>query len=255
MTDNKERIAKVMARAGVCSRREAEALIAERRVTVNGQTVTQPGTKVGIGDEIALDGERIRSADEPMLWRVHKRPGLMVSHKDPEGRPTIFETLPDHLPRVVSVGRLDYNTEGLLLLTNDGELARLLELPSTGWTRRYRVRAHGVTSQDRLDDLAGGVTVDGVRYGPIEANLDRVQGHNVWLTIGIKEGKNREVRRVLEAQGLTVNRLIRMAYGPFQLGRLKPGEVEQVPGRVLKDQLGVKKGETLSDAIKARLRR
>jgi len=254
MDDDKERIAKVMARAGICSRREAEAFIAQKRVTVNGTTITEPGTKVAPTDQIALDGEMVRQPEEPMVWRYHKRAGQMVSHKDPEGRPTVFEALPPHLPRVVSVGRLDYSTEGLLLLTNDGEIARFMELPKTGWTRRYRVRAYGKTTQEDLDALAKGLTVDGVHYGPIEATLDRVQGHNVWLTLALKEGKNREVRRVLDAQGLSVNRLIRMAYGPFQLGRLKPGEVEQVPGRVLKDQLGVRKGETISGVIKARLK-
>ncbi len=254
MDEDKERIAKVMARAGVCSRREAEAFIAQKRVTVNGQTIIEPGTKVGPADVVALDGEAVKQPQEPMVWRFHKRAGQMVSHKDPEGRPTVFEALPPHLPRVVSVGRLDYATEGLLLLTNDGEIARFMELPKTGWTRRYRVRAYGKTSQEALDELAQGVTVEGVHYGPIDATLDRVQGHNVWLTLALKEGKNREVRRVLEAQGLSVNRLIRMAYGPFQLGRLKPGEVEQVPGRVLRDQLGVKRGESVSSVVKARLK-
>ncbi len=243
--DNKDRIAKVMAHAGLCSRRDAERWIAEARVEVNGQLVTTPATLVGPDDAIKVDGKLLNTDTETLLWRYYKPDGLVTSHKDPEGRPTVFDNLPPHLPRVVSVGRLDLTSEGLLLLTNDGALARYLEHPSTGWVRRYRVRAYGRVTQEQLDTLAQGVTVDGVRYGPIEAEIDRVTGGNVWLTIGLTEGKNREIRRVLASFDLTVNRLIRMSYGPFQLGRLKPGDVEQVARRVLFDQLGLKKGDDL----------
>lgn len=233
-----ERIAKWLARAGVCSRRDAEKLIAEGRVKLNGKKLDTPAVKVTGADKIAVDGQPVRAADETRLWRYHKPAGLVTTHKDPQGRPTVFEHLPEGLPRVVSVGRLDLTSEGLLLLTNDGALARKLELPSNGWVRRYRARAYGVITQAELDRLKEGVTVEGVRYGRIEAMLERQQGANAWITVSIAEGKNREVRRVLESLGLRVNRLIRVAYGPFQLGLLKAGMVEEVPRRVIRDQIG-----------------
>jgi 23S rRNA pseudouridine2605 synthase len=239
------RIAKALARAGLCSRREAERWIAQGRVSVNGEVLASPARDVSARDRILVDGQELPAAEPPRLWRYHKPKGLVTTHKDPEGRKTVFETLPEHLPRVVSVGRLDVSTEGLLLLTNDGALARHLELPATGWLRRYRVRAHGAIAQEALDKLKGGIEVNGVRYGPIEAALDKTQGSNVWLTIGLREGKNREVRTILEHLGLTVNRLIRISFGPFQLLDLEPGGVEAVRRRVLIDQLGRQTAGTL----------
>jgi len=235
-----ERIAKVLARAGLCSRREAEQWIAAGRVTVNGNTLSTPAVLVGADDQVAVDSKPLPKRERTRLWLFHKPRGLVTTTRDATGRRTVFEALPPELPRVVSVGRLDINTEGLLLLTNDGGLARILELPSTGWLRRYRVRAHGKASQADLDRLADGVTVDGVRYGAMEVTLDRVQGSNLWLTIGLREGKNREVKRVLAYLGLSINRLIRVSYGPFQLGELAAGTVREVSGKVLRDQLGAK---------------
>lgn len=232
-----ERVAKVLARAGVCSRRDAERLIAEGRVAVNGVVLDTPGVKVTEADKISVDGRNIRAAEPARMWRYHKPAGLVTTHRDPAGRPTVFAHLPRGLPRVISVGRLDLNSEGLLLLTNDGEAARTLELPSNGMVRRYRARAFGRITQTELDGLRGGIEVDGVRYGPIEAKLERGQGANAWIEVAITEGKNREVRRVLEALGLKVNRLIRISYGPFELGALEPGEVEEIPRRLLKDVL------------------
>lgn len=232
------RIAKAMARAGLCSRREAERWIAEGRVTVNGEVLTTPARDVGPDDVVLVDGKPLPSFEPVQLWRYHKPRGLVTTHRDPEGRPTVFENLPEGMPRVISVGRLDFNSEGLLLLTTDGALARYMELPSTGWVRRYRVRAHGKITQVELDKLKDGIEVEGVRYGPIEAMLERVQGSNVWLTVALREGKNREVRKVLKSLNLEVNRLIRVSYGPFQLHDLQPGEVEPVRRRVLIDQLG-----------------
>ena len=233
-----ERIAKVIARAGLASRREAEGWIAAGRVAVNGTTITSPALNVSPSDKITVDGKPLPGAERTRLFLYHKPRGLVTTTSDPQGRPTIFGALPKHLPRLISIGRLDLSTEGLLLLTNDGGLARALELPSTAWLRRYRVRAHGKVTQAQLDALRGGVTVDGINYGPIEAVLEREQGSNVWITFGIREGKNREVRNVLRHLGLQVARLIRVSFGPFQLGELAAGEVAEVPTRVLRDQLG-----------------
>jgi len=233
-----ERIAKVMARAGLASRRQAEAWIAAGRVSVNGAVISSPALNVTPSDRIMVDGQPLRARERTRLFLYHKPRGLVTTHSDPEGRPTIFRALPKDLPRLISVGRLDINTEGLLLLTNDGGLARVLELPATGWLRRYRVRALGRVTQEALDRLRNGITVEGVRYGPIEATLDREQGANVWLTVGIREGKNREVRKVLETLGLKVNRLIRVAFGPFELGELADGAVEEVKTEELRKALG-----------------
>ncbi len=235
-----ERIAKTLARAGVCSRRDAEKLIEDGRVSVNGKVLDTAAFKVTPKDVIKVDGKRIEAADRTRMWRYHKPQGLVTTHRDPQGRPTVFEHLPEDLPRVISVGRLDLNSEGLLLLTNDGEVARALELPATGWVRRYRARAFGRTTQVQLDELKNGIEVDGVRYGPIHARLEQGERSNVWIAVSLTEGKNREVRRVLEAIGLKVNRLIRIGYGPFQLGNLKEGEVEEIGARILKEQLGGK---------------
>jgi 23S rRNA pseudouridine2605 synthase len=232
------RIAKAMARAGLCSRRDAEEWIAEGRVSVNGTVIDSPALNVTEADRILVDGERLPEKERTRLWLYHKPAGLVTTASDPEGRPTVFDNLPEDLPRVMSIGRLDINTEGLLLLTNDGGLARVLELPETGWLRRYRVRAHGETDQAQLDRLKQGVTIDGVDYDPIHATLDRVQGRNVWLTLDLREGKNREVKVVLEHVGLMVNRLIRVSFGPFQLGDIREGDVEEIRTRMLKDQLG-----------------
>lgn len=237
-TKTGERVAKAMARAGLCSRREAEAWIAAGRVSVNGRAIASAALNVTPRDRIVVDGKPIAAPEPPRLWRYHKPPGLLVSHGDPRGRPTVFEHLPEALPRVVSVGRLDLNSEGLLLLTNDGALARHLELPATGWTRRYRVRVFGEPDPAGLARLAGGVTVDGVRYGPVTATVERRQGGNAWLTFLLKEGRNREVKRLCEHLGLKVNRLIRVAFGPFQLGDLARGAVEEISGKVLRDQIG-----------------
>jgi 23S rRNA pseudouridine2605 synthase len=236
-----ERIAKVLARAGIASRRGAEALIAQGRVSVDGVVLKSPAFNVVPGQDIRVDGEPLPAAEPVRLFRYHKPAGLLVTRSDPQGRPTIFERLPPDLPRLVSVGRLDFNSEGLLLLTTDGGLARTLELPSTGWTRRYRARAHGRTTQAKLDTLAKGITIDGERFGPIHAKLEgEPRGANVWITVAIKEGRYREVRRALETLGLEVNRLIRTAYGPFQLGALKRGEIAEIPAKMLREQLGAK---------------
>jgi 23S rRNA pseudouridine2605 synthase len=236
-----ERVAKALARAGVASRREVERLISAGRVALNGKVLTTPAVKVEAGDVLTVDGAVVGEAEPTRLFRYHKPVGLVTTHKDPQGRPTVFEALPKTLPRLISVGRLDLNSEGLLLLTNDGGLARALELPETALVRRYRARARGRITQARLDDLRRGITVEGVRYGPIEATLDKAkegpQGANLWITLTLAEGKNREVRRVLEALGVKVNRLIRLAYGPFALGTLGPGQVEEVGPRVIREQL------------------
>lgn len=222
----------------MCSRRDAERLIADGRVKVNGKVLDTPAFKVSAKDKVQVDGRPIGAVEPTRVWRYHKPTGLVTTHRDPAGRPTVFEHLPPGLPRVISVGRLDLTSEGLLLLTNDGELARKLELPSNGWVRRYRARAYGRVTQEELDHLKDGITVDGVRYGSIDAKLERGAGANAWISVAITEGKNREVRRVLDAIGLKVNRLIRVSYGPFQLGTLEPGAVEEIPRKVLKEQLG-----------------
>lgn len=239
------RIAKALARAGLCSRRDAERWIVEGRVRVNGKTIASPALDVGPDDRVEVDGRPLPDAEPVRLWRYHKPRGLVTTHRDTDGRPTVFDKLPPEMPRVVSIGRLDLNTEGLLLLTNDGALARHLELPATGWLRRYRVRAHGRVDQAALDKLKNGVTIDGVRYGPVEATVDKTQGANVWLTVALREGKNREVRKILTPLGLDVNRLIRVSYGPFQLLDLAPGAVEAVRRRVIADQLGHQVAEEL----------
>ncbi|MGH6829744.1 MAG: pseudouridine synthase, partial [Methylocella sp.] len=236
-----ERIAKVMARAGLCSRREAEAWIGEGRVALNGVALSNPAVNVRRDDKITIDGEPLAQRARTRLFLFHKPRGLVTTARDPQGRPTIFDYLREHWPagpRVVSIGRLDINSEGLLLLTNDGGLARVLELPATGWVRRYRVRAKGETSQEILDALREGITIEGMTYAGIEATLDRMQGANCWLTMALREGKNREIKRVLEHIGLQVNRLIRLSFGPFQLGVLAEGAVEEVRTRVVRDQLG-----------------
>lgn len=233
-----QRVAKVIARAGLASRREAEQWIAAGRVAVNGTVIRSPAVNVGARDQVSVDGKPLPLRERTRLFLYHKPRGLLTSHGDPQGRPTIFERLPKGLPRLISVGRLDFNTEGLILLTNDGTLARVLELPATGWLRRYRVRAHGSVTQARLDELRAGVTIDGIQYRQIDATLDRVQGSNLWLTFAIREGKNREVRSVLGYLGLTVTRLIRISFGPFVLGELAAGAIEEVPTRVLREQLG-----------------
>jgi len=235
-----ERIAKTIARAGLCSRRQAEAWIAAGRVAVNGQVISSPALDVSAEDRITVDGEPLPQRERTRLFLYHKPRGLVTTNADPEGRPTIFAALPKHLPRLISVGRLDINSEGLLLLTNDGGLARTLELPETGWLRRYRVRAHGTVTPDQLAQLRDGITVDGVHYGSIEATLDRPQGSNVWISFAMREGKNREVRNVLGALGLAVNRLIRVSYGPFQLGELPEGAIEEIATRHLREQLGAR---------------
>jgi 23S rRNA pseudouridine2605 synthase len=240
--EGEERVAKALARAGVASRREIERLIAAGRVALNGQVLTTPAVKVGPDDILTVDGAPVDSAEPARLFLYHKPPGLVTTHSDPKGRPTVFQALPRDLPRLISVGRLDLASEGLLLLTNDGGLSRALELPATGLARQYRARARGRIDQARLDSLKDGITVEGVRYGAITAHLDKAKegpaGANLWITLTLAEGKNREVRRVLEALGLSVNRLIRVAYGPFALGDLERGAVQEVGPRVLRELLG-----------------
>lgn len=235
-SNKSERIAKVMARAGLCSRRDAERWIADGRVSVNGTILDSPAIIVTGKDEIIVDGKPLPQKEETRLFLYHKAAGLVTTARDEKGRATVFDKLPPELPRVISVGRLDLNTEGLLLLTNDGELARYLELPATGWRRRYRVRAYGSINQERLDKLKNGLTVEGIKYGPIEAVLEKQQGGNCWMNVTLKEGKNREIRNVMEALGLKVNRLLRLSYGPFHLGSLPRGGVAEVTGKVLREQ-------------------
>lgn len=239
MADKPERIAKVLARAGIASRREAERLIEAGRVTVNGEKLTTPARTVTASDRITFDGKPLEAPEAPRLWLYHKPEGLVTTAKDEKGRPTVFDALPDTLPRVMSIGRLDIASEGLLLLTNDGGIKRRLELPSTGWLRKYRVRIHGAPDDAVFEPLRRGITIDGERFRPMSVTLDRQQGANAWATVGIREGRNREIRRAMEAIGLPVNRLLRVSYGPFRLGDLKPGEVSEVKGKILRDQLGL----------------
>ena len=234
-----DRIAKVIARAGRASRREAERLIEAGRVTVNGQKITSPALNVTSADKIVVDGRAIAAPEPARLWLYHKPVGRVTTTRDEQGRPTIYDDLPEDMPRVMSIGRLDLNSEGLLLLTNDGELKRKLELPSTGWLRRYRTRVNGRPTEATFDPLRKGLVVEGEKFQPMTVTLDRQQGANAWVSVSIREGKNREVRRAMEAVGLVVNRLIRLSYGPFQLGQLKPGAVEEIRPRVLRDQLGM----------------
>ncbi|MBU2992706.1 pseudouridine synthase [Octadecabacter sp. 1_MG-2023] len=246
MTDEKnktpagDRIAKVLARAGIASRREAEKIIEAGRVTVNGKTILTPALNVTGRDRIVVDGKELAEPEAPRIWIYHKPAGLVTTERDEKGRDTVFDALPKDMPRVMSVGRLDINSEGLLLLTNDGDLKRTMELPATGWLRRYRVRIKGSLSEAKLDELRAGIEVDGVRYAGVEVKFDRQQGANAWLTMGLREGKNREIRRLMEAQGVIVNRLLRISYGPFQLGTLKPGAVEEVKQRIVRDQMGLR---------------
>lgn len=240
-TPKGERIAKVLARAGVASRREAERMIEAGRVAVNGRKITSPALNVTEADKITVDGEPLAAPEPPRVWLYHKPAGLVTTARDEKGRPTVFDNLPAGMPRVMSVGRLDLNSEGLLLLTNDGEIKRRLELPSTGWLRKYRVRVKGTPTEEMLAPLRKGIEVEGEKFQPMDVTLDRQQGANAWLTIGLREGRKREIRRAAEAVGLTVNRLIRISYGPFRLGDLKPGEVEEVKPRVVRDQLGLDK--------------
>ncbi len=234
-----DRIAKVLARAGIASRREAERLIAAGRITVNGETIASPALNVTPEDVITFDGKPVGAPEPARLWLYHKPTGLVTTERDEKGRDTVFAALPNTMPRVMSVGRLDINSEGLLLLTNDGGIKRKLELPSTGWLRKYRVRVNGRPKDETIAPLRKGITIEGERFQPMDVALDRQQGANAWLTVAIREGKNREIRRAMEAIGLSVNRLIRVSYGPFRLGDLKPGEVEEIRARVLRDQLGL----------------
>jgi 23S rRNA pseudouridine2605 synthase len=238
-TGGAQRVAKLIARAGVCSRREAERLIEQRRVAVDDQTLTTPAVTVDDPQRITIDGERLPQPEPTRIFRFHKPSGVVTTERDPEGRKTIYDVLPEGLPRLMPVGRLDLTSEGLLLLTNDGALKRKLELPDTGWIRRYRVRVFGEPDPDQLATLQQGITIDGVRYGSIDAQVDTKSGANTWVTISLKEGRNREVRRVMEHLGYRVNRLLRVAYGPFQLGSMKRGEVKEVPPKVLAEQLGL----------------
>ena len=235
-----ERIAKYLARSGVCSRREAEKLIEQKRVTVNGETVVSPAFNVEGTEKILLDGEKITRPQDTRLWLYHKPVGLVTTHKDNQSRPTVFENIPAGMPRVISVGRLDLNSEGLFLLTNNGELSRALELPQNGWSRRYKVRVHGFLDKKKLDGLAQGTVIDGVHYGSAKVVIESQQGTNAWLSVTLNEGKNREIRKLMNSIGLEVARLIRLSYGPFQLGSLKKGEVKEVPQKVLREQLGGK---------------
>lgn len=237
MTEKKERIAKIMAAAGLCSRRDAERWILEGRVSVNGEVLKSPACVVGASDKIVVDGKPVGAREETRLWCYNKKPGLVTTHKDPKGRPTVFDSLPKYLPRVISIGRLDFNSEGLLLLTTNGELARALELPSRGWKRKYRVRVHGKLTGEILGRLRKGVKIDGISYAPAEIDIEKEQGTNTWVIMTLTEGKNREIRRLMEFFGLQVTRLIRIAYGPFQLGNLQEGDVREVSTKAVKELL------------------
>lgn len=240
-TDPEDRIAKFLSRAGVASRREAERMITNGRVRLNGKVLETPAVKVGPRDRVEVDGALVELPGAPRLWRYHKPLGLVTTARDEKGRETVFDALPEDMPRVMSVGRLDLNSEGLLLLTTDGGIKRRLELPTTGWLRKYRVRVKGSPQDNDLEPLRKGLVIEGERFQPFDVRLDRQQGANAWLTVGLREGKNREIRRAMDAIGLTVNRLIRISYGPFRLGELKPGDVEEVKGKVLCEQLGLEK--------------
>lgn len=237
-----ERIAKTLARAGLASRRDAEKIIAEGRVTVNGKRIDSPALNVTPSDRIVVDGKPLAEPEATRLWLYHKPAGLVTTTRDEKGRETVFDALPDDMPRVLSIGRLDLNSEGLLLLTNDGGIKRRLELPSTGWVRKYRVRIKGAPTDPQLEPLRKGITVEGERFQPMAVTLDRQQGANAWLTVALREGRNREIRRAMESVGLSVNRLIRISYGPFQLGDIPAGTVEEVKPRVMRDQLGLGSG-------------
>jgi len=238
-TPQGDRIAKVLSRAGVASRREAERMIEAGLVTVNGKIINSPALNVTASDKITVEGKPVNAPEPPRLWLYHKPTGLVTTDRDEKGRETIYDALPEDMPRVMSIGRLDINSEGLLLLTNDGGIKRKLELPSTGWLRRYRVRVNGRPTDDVLEPLRRGIAADGERFQPMQVTLDRQQGANAWLTVGLREGKNREIRRALAEIDLSVNRLIRISYGPFQLGDLKQGEVEEVRRKLMRDQLGL----------------
>lgn len=235
-----ERIAKYIARSGVCSRRQAEELILQKRVTVDGEIVESPAFNVTGEEKILLDGEKLYAAETTRLWLYYKPVGLVTTHKDEKGRTTVFDSLPENMPRVISVGRLDLNSEGLLLLTNSGDLSRQLELPDNGWSRRYKVKVHGIVLENKLREIEKGVTIEGIHYAPAKIERDSTSGTNSWFTITLKEGKNREVRKLMSYAGLDVARLIRIAYGPFQLGSMKKGEVKEIPYKTLKEQLGSK---------------
>lgn len=238
-TPEGDRIAKVLSRAGVASRREAERMIEMGDVSVNGKVITSPALNVTARDKITVRGEPVGAPEPPRLWLYYKPEGLVTSASDEKGRDTVFDHLPEDMPRVMSIGRLDLNSEGLLLLTNDGELKRRLELPSTGWLRKYRVRVNGNPTEPEIEPLRKGITIEGEKFQPMEVKIDRHQGANAWLTIGLREGKNREIRRAMAHIGMTVNRLIRTSYGPFRLNEMKPGEVEEIKARVLREQLGL----------------
>ena len=253
--NQKDRIAKYISRAGVCSRRDAEKLIAEGRVSLNGEILLTPAMKVDSSDEILIDGNPLPQKAPVRLWRFHKPAGVITSARDEKDRQTIFDILPPDLPRVMTIGRLDYNTEGLLLLTNDGELARRLELPTTGWVRRYKVRAHGQVAPERLKELKKGIEIDGIKYGSIDAKIERGEKSNIWLTVSLKEGKNREVRNILEHIGLKVNRLIRLSYGPFQLGSLPSRQVDEISPKVIRSHLGKKLSEGLDMPVQSQAKR
>ena len=245
-----ERIAKKMARAGLCSRRDAEVWIQDGRVAINGQTLETPAYNVQLEDIVTVDGKPLEAAEAPRLWRYYKPRGLVVSNRDEKDRETIFDALPNTLPRVISVGRLDLDSEGLLLLTNSGDLARVLELPDTGWTRKYRVRVRGQVNVEKLNSLADGITIEGIQYRGILAQLDRQSTSNAWLTIALKEGKNREIRKVMAYLGHTVSRLIRVSYGPFQLNDMEEGGVEEVKTSILRDQLGLPRDKDVDEKEK-----
>lgn len=235
-----ERIAKIIARSGFCSRRKAEELILQKRVSVDGKTIDSPALNVEATQKICIDGQQIKAVEDAKIWLYHKPAGLVTSHSDERGRPTVFDSLPKSMPRVISVGRLDLNSEGLLLLTNSGELARSLELPSNGWARRYKVKVHGFIDNKRLKEIEKGIVFEGVQYAPSKIEVEITNNTISWLIVSIQEGKNREVRNLMRFAGLDVARLIRLSFGPFQLGALKRGEVREINNKTLTEQLGTK---------------